>query len=230
MDLSGQVVVLVRTEGPINLGSVARLCGNFGVSLRLVGVRNDVLTPEAFRMAHPCQELLASAPRHDGLEGALSDVSLAIATTAKIEPASSSPPLDVARARGLLPREGERIAWVFGNERTGLRRDEAARCARAYRLRTRGPVESLNLASAVAVVLTTLSEALVDTPGARASIAARERLIASWREALDSAGLRREGPKDALDRRLMELVSKMDFTERDAELVACLFRALGRGR
>mgnify|MGYP005696898297 CR=1 FL=1 len=48
-------VVLVEPAGPLNIGSVARLCANFGVEdLRLVAPRCDPADPDALRMAvHP---------------------------------------------------------------------------------------------------------------------------------------------------------------------------------
>ena len=60
---AGIVIVLMRTEGPLNLGSVARLCGNFGAELRLVDVRADASCREAIMMAHPSEGLLERAPR-----------------------------------------------------------------------------------------------------------------------------------------------------------------------
>src|SRR5262245_25158576 len=130
------VVVLVRAEGPINLGSVARLCGNFGCGLRLVAPLADRSTSDAQKMAHPSQALLASAPVFATLDEALHGVSLAVATSARISEAAAAPWLSVQRARLLLPRPQESVAIVFGNERTGLAVEEAARCPRIVRLPT----------------------------------------------------------------------------------------------
>ena len=48
MTPAGLVVVLVEPAGPLNVGSVARLCANFGVaSLRLVNPRCNHLGSEA---------------------------------------------------------------------------------------------------------------------------------------------------------------------------------------
>ena len=56
------VVVLVEPAGPLNIGSVARLCANFGVGeLRLVAPRCDHLSEEAMLMAVHGQALLQGA-------------------------------------------------------------------------------------------------------------------------------------------------------------------------
>ena len=59
-------VVLVEPSGPLNVGSVARLCANFGVdSLRLVAPRCDPADPQAKQMAvRGLEQLLKAANGH----------------------------------------------------------------------------------------------------------------------------------------------------------------------
>jgi tRNA C32,U32 (ribose-2'-O)-methylase TrmJ len=82
--LRGLVVVLVRPDGPHNVGGVARLCGNFGASLRLVAPQCDHTQTEAMRMAHPCQAELQAAPVWPELGPALADVAFSLATSGKL--------------------------------------------------------------------------------------------------------------------------------------------------
>jgi tRNA/rRNA methyltransferase len=83
MDLQ---LVLVEPAGPLNVGSVARLCANFGVSgLRLVAPRCDPNDPDALRMAMAGRPLLQRAERYPHLAAALADrtrVTAAAAATA----------------------------------------------------------------------------------------------------------------------------------------------------
>ena len=75
------VVVLVEPAGPLNIGSVARLCANFGVdALRLVNPRCEVLCDDALRMAVHATPLLRQATIHPDLEAAIGDCSRVIAT------------------------------------------------------------------------------------------------------------------------------------------------------
>ncbi len=228
MTLAGVVVVLVRTEGPRNAGSVARLCGNFGVELRLVDVDVDLRTKEAWQMAHPCEALLDEAPRFASLADALADAALAVALSGKISGALAGPALDVDRARLLLPAPSERLALVFGNERTGLSLMEAACCARVLRLPTPGPVDSLNLSHAVAVTLTLLAAAGEQSVAPRATMAARAALLSTWEDALQSAGFYQTTTRGEFHPRLQEILQKMDVSERDAALLRDMFRRLGR--
>jgi tRNA/rRNA methyltransferase len=216
------VVVLVRSEGPLNVGSVARLCGNFGCALRLVEPLTDRDLRDAIKMAHPSEALLAAAPVFKTLREALADVSLAVATSSKLTDAATAPWLSVSRARLLLPSAQERVALVFGNERTGLSTDEAALCPRIFRLPTPGPTESFNLSHSVAVMLTLFSaaaEGAVDD--FRASKPSRDALVQLLSRQLDARGFFKGGvrARDAFQPRLQELADKMDLSERDLVLL-----------
>jgi tRNA/rRNA methyltransferase len=229
------VVVLVRPEGPLNVGSVARLCGNFGCALRLVQPVADRATADAIKMAHPSEALLAAAPLFSSLAEALVGVSLAVATSARMADAVAAPWLSVPRARALLPVGDERLAIVFGNERTGLSVEEAAVCPRVVRLPTPGPVESLNLSHAVAVTLA-IFHAAAETASAqgdasfRAPLGARAALLREVTERLEARGFFRgdAGRRESFAPRLQELTDKMDFSERDLELLRDLLGVLAR--
>lgn len=223
------VVVLVRTEGPLNLGSVARLCGNYGCALRLVDVAADASCREAVMMAHPSEALLEGAARFATLAEALTDVELAVGTSSKIVEARDGPPLTVERARLLLPGPGAKVALVFGNERLGLKLDEAERCHRVLRLHTPGPEPSLNLSHAVAVTLQLFALAALDAaPDTRAPPGDREQLLAEWLQALDAAGYFRVQAPGDFEPRLREIVDKMDVSARDVELMGGMLRVLRR--
>lgn len=223
------VVVLVRTEGPLNLGSVARLCGNYGCALRLVDVAADASCREAVMMAHPSEALLEGAARFATLAEALTDVELAVGTSSKIVEARDGPPLTVERARLLLPGPGAKVALVFGNERLGLKLDEAERCHRVLRLHTPGPEPSLNLSHAVAVTLQLFALAALDAaPDTRAPPGDREQLLAEWLQALDAAGYFRVQAPGDFEPRLREIVDKMDVSARDVELMRGMLRVLRR--
>ena len=223
------VVVLVRPEGPLNIGSVARLCGNFGCALRLVEPLTLVTQSDAMKMAHPSQALLERAPVFTTLEAALADVSLAVATSSKLTEATARPWLSGDRARQLMPPAGERLALVFGNERTGLSVEEAALCPRIVRLPTPGPTESLNLSHAVAVTLTLLVAS--EEPGeARAGQALRQTVKELLTRELDARGFFKGGApaRERFQPRLQELLDKLDASERDLELLRDVVLVLAR--
>lgn len=155
-------LVLVEPAGPLNVGSVARLCANFGLAeLRLVAPRCDPLDAEARRMAVHGLPLLENARHFASLPDALADCRRVVACTGRLE----GPPLPLeeplACLSWLLAGQGmaaegcadPAAALVFGREDRGLSNDELLRAGRLLTLSTDPAYTSLNLSHAVALVL-----------------------------------------------------------------------------
>ena len=152
-------LVLVEPAGPLNVGSVARLCANFGIAgLRLVAPRCDPLGEEARRMAVHGVALLERARTYPSLAAALADCRRVVASSGRGEgePLPPSPPAEALR--WLLAAEGGEAtpapaALVFGREDRGLSNDELLQAGRILQIATGPAYASLNLSHAVAVVL-----------------------------------------------------------------------------
>ena len=153
------MVVLVEPAGPINVGSVARLCANFDVQeLRLVRPVCDPLDREACRMAVHGLELLRTARRCTSLLEAVADCRRVVASCGRLDHGSIPlhSPEDALRwllSSGTDPSDDQPVAVVFGREDRGLTNDELRLCQRVLTLHSAGSYPSLNLSHAVAVVL-----------------------------------------------------------------------------
>lgn len=153
-------LVLVEPAGPLNVGSVARLCANFGIAqLRLVAPRCDHRGPEARLMAVHGGALLDSALLFPDLAAALADCRRVVATSGRIEqeglPLS---PANEALAWLRQDRSPALGALVFGREDRGLSNDELLLAGRVVRLSTNAAYNSLNLSHAVAICLHELQQ------------------------------------------------------------------------
>lgn len=155
-------LVLVEPAGPLNVGSVARLCANFGLDqLRLVAPRCDPLDAEARRMAVHGLPLLENARRFATLSEALADCRRVVACTGRLEgpplpleaPAACLPWLLAGQDRQAPGGAGAASALVFGREDRGLSNDELLQAGRLLTLSTDPAYTSLNLSHAVALVL-----------------------------------------------------------------------------
>lgn len=147
------VIVLVEPAGPLNVGSVARLCANFGVDeLRLVRPRCDVEGDEALRMAVHGGGVLKAAHQHDSLESAVADCSRVVATCGRLDHGTIPLQNPDQALRWLIEADGP-VAVVFGREDRGLTNDELRICHRVLTLHSGESYPSLNLSHAVAVVL-----------------------------------------------------------------------------
>jgi len=153
-------LVLVEPSGPLNVGSVARACANFGLDgLRLVAPRCDPLAEEARRMAVHGLPLLERAAVFPTLAAALADCGRVVAASGRKE-GEPLPLLPPAEALGWL-LEGTSPstpaatpgALVFGREDRGLANGELLQAGRLLQIATTPAYPSLNLSHAVAVVL-----------------------------------------------------------------------------
>jgi len=155
--------VLVEPAGARNVGSVARLCANFGMDqLRLVAPRCDPLSAEARQMAVHGVAHLERAQIYPNLATALADCRRVVAATGRLE----GPPLAL-RSPGealawLLAPEGrapgeppivDGAALVFGREDRGLSNDELLQAGCLLHIPAAAAYPSLNLSHAVAVAL-----------------------------------------------------------------------------
>ena len=181
--------MLVEPAGPLNVGSVARLCANFGIAeLRLVAPRCDHLGEEARRMAVHGGALLEQARLFGDLTDAVADCRRVVATSGRIE----------QEALPLAPA-GEALAWlrqgslsadstaalVFGREDRGLSNDELRQAGRVVRLSTAPAYSSLNLSHAVAICLHELQR--LEEPPAASEPTWQQAAEPSPRAALEAA-------------------------------------------
>ncbi|MDP2340361.1 MAG: RNA methyltransferase [Deltaproteobacteria bacterium] len=224
--LARVVVVLVRPRSPGNIGSVVRLCANYGCGLRLVTPNCDPLARDARMFAAGQIDLLEAAPVFADLPSALADVGASVGFSSKMLAAIENPVFDVDAGRSLLPGPDERTALVFGTERDGLAIEEGAACDRLVRLHTPGGRDSLNLSHAVGAVLA-LMTASSSTKTARSVTArARERLISDWLGMLETSGYFRATPAKTFRPKLAQLVDHMHLDDKDAALLQGMLRTL----
>jgi TrmH family RNA methyltransferase len=147
--------VLVEPQNAGNVGAAARALYNMGLDrLVLVGWAEDVESRRiAFEWATDGEPVLKRARRCDSLEEAVADCALAIATSAR-EGGDRPPSLGRDALIPLLERwtPKNRVAIVFGPERTGLRTEHLRLCSHTLMLPTAPGRTSLNLGQAVLLV------------------------------------------------------------------------------
>ena len=132
--LGGPAVVLVQPQLGDNIGMVARAMLNFGIEeLRVVAPRDGWPNPAAVAAASGAERLLETARLYDATAEALADLTRVYGTTAR--PRDMIKPVVTARQAAQELRAaaaaGERVAVVFGPERSGLVNDDLT-CATRY--------------------------------------------------------------------------------------------------
>src|SRR6202789_2679615 len=136
-------------------------------------------------------------------------------------------------AHALTKPAANRVALLFGSEKTGLSNEDLSHCHWLLRIPTRGEHRSMNLGQAVAVCLYELvrdakaakfEQALEKAPPATAGEV--ERFTAILTEALSSSGfLDRRTVADA-DDRIRRLVRRLNLPTRDATMWTAIMRQI----
>ncbi|MBX2864525.1 MAG: RNA methyltransferase [Leptolyngbyaceae cyanobacterium MAG.088] len=154
------IVVLVDSEEPENVGAAARAMHTMGYNtLRLVRPKADYLGEKALALAHGSQHVLQQAQVYDALGDAIADCDLACATTARHR-YEKHHYTSVRDLPGYLQAKGpwlQRVAIVFGGERSGLKSADIEACDVLTNVPQHQLQPSLNLAQAVMVYSFVLS-------------------------------------------------------------------------
>lgn len=153
-------IVLVEPAGALNVGSIARIMKNMGLSqLVLVNPVCDPTSEEARRMAVHAGDVLAAAQIVESLPQALIGCHRAIATAVR----QRSPDTPLEHPRTALPwliEPGFTTALIFGSEDHGLSNEELQYAQRFVYIPSSDRYTSLNLAQAVAICCYELAQAL----------------------------------------------------------------------
>ena len=163
------VFVLVGTTHSGNIGAAARAMKTMGFhSLRLVDTCSHQ-SYDAIARASGASDVLDGATFFDTLGDAIADCHVVIGTSARARQLSvplQSPReiCDELAERKASSAPGQRVAMVFGQERSGLSNESLDVCTRLLRIPCNPDFSSLNLGSAVQVVSYELSQALASLP------------------------------------------------------------------
>jgi len=221
-------VVLVRPENTANIGSVARVMKNTGLSdLRLVDP-SDWRTIETWRTAWSSQEILENAKVFQTLDEALRGSTMALALSGRDDEVVVHDVREGVRQLGTAP-EGAGTCLVFGPEQSGLTFEEMALCGRRATIPSHPAQPSYNLSHAVGI---TAYECFrlepAPRPGHLITYDERQKLAEEMEIGLRAVGaLRKEKPR--YSRMFRGFLTSLDLSEADARWIRfagyCMERA-----
>jgi tRNA/rRNA methyltransferase len=229
-------VVLVRPHFAGNIGAVARVMHNFGLSaLTLVQPIADHHADEARRMATHGEFILDRASVCREFVESVADCRLCVATSAKVEGVVRK---TVCGSAGeLMPRVATEmrqgpVALVFVPEPSGLTTAEISRCHYLLYIPASPEYPSLNLAQAVAIGLYELHEAWRSSEvGAAdgsppASFAEQERMFAHLQKGLAAIHFLYGAKSESLMSGIRHLIGRARPTPTEVKILHGLARQL----
>jgi tRNA/rRNA methyltransferase len=226
--------VLIQPSHAGNVGAAARALKVMGFDdLVLVRPRwDDVLErDETLERASGAVDVLHKARAVDTLDEALEGITHVCATVMTAR--DFGPPTTTPREHlGPLAARCERVAFLFGSERYGMRNEDVYRCHAALRIPVSPEYGSLNLASAIQVIayewrlaLGGFEEALAPAPAA-ADAAAVAGMLRHWEQSLVEIGFLDPAAPKKLMPRLQQLFNRAQPTPEEIHILRGIAKSM----
>lgn len=232
--------VLVRPQMGENIGAAARAMLNFGLDrMRIVAPRDGWPNPKATVMASGAGRVLDEAGLFDDVAGAVGDCSYVFATTARPRDLTK-PVVSPERAMQMGAEKiaaGEKVAVLFGPERSGLENEDIARANAIISVPVNPDFASLNLAQCVLLTgyewQRQTTEVVAETVEMGKSEWATgieiEKLAEHYEDRLNDAGFFFPVDKgDSMKVNLRNLWSRMALTSADVQMLHGVMRQMVR--
>lgn len=155
-DESGRLrIVLVSPKYSGNIGSVARVMKNFGLTdLALVDPRADPLSEESLSLASGAEDLLKAVDYYPTLTAALDTSVTVIGTTSLRERVFKHPVFTLDQTIAMLPENlPDPRSLVLGPEDRGLSIRELELCTHVMTIPTEEAFPTINLAQSAAICI-----------------------------------------------------------------------------
>jgi len=154
-------IILVEPSGPLNVGSIARLCANFNVDqLRIVSPKCDIYSLETKKMALRGIKFIRGCTVYDSIIDSISDCDLVLATCGRIHYQKEFEQDSLENISTWIGnfKEVKNLAIIFGREDKGLTNRELLLAHKVFTINTDKNFPSLNLSHAVSIILYELSK------------------------------------------------------------------------
>jgi tRNA/rRNA methyltransferase len=242
MSAAPPAVILCQPQLAENIGAVARVMANFGLSdLRLVNPRDGWPQERAWPSASGADWPLDNARVFGSVAEAIADLTLVFATTARNRE-TQLPVLNPRQAAADLHARvaaGQAVGMLFGGERAGLETADIALCQGIVTIPVDERFRSLNLAQAVALnayewrlgVDETPRQAFAHNALPPAGQAAMMGLYEQLEHELDEAGFFHPPEKrPSMTRNLRVALGRASFTDQEVSTFRGVVTALSKGR
>ena len=226
-------IVLVRPRNPLNIAAAARAMRNFGLDDLAVVAAYEPVWQDA-RAAPGAEALLRNARVVPRLLDALEDRTFVLGTSslARRQPAPPVFALNQLRSLARKRKGAERLAILFGSEKTGLSNKDLSYCHAILRIPTEEDCPTMNLGQAVAVCCYELQRvanadrAKPPKPFARATVGEVTRLILEIETMRTEGTASTEGTERARSVHLRQMFLRWPLTSQDVTLLLGVLRDL----
>ncbi|WP_189638659.1 RNA methyltransferase [Paramylibacter ulvae] len=236
------VFVLVEPQMGENIGGAARAMWNFGLEhMRLVNPRDGWPNPKATAMASGAARVLDKVGVTETTADALSDMNFTFATTARSRDLTKpvmTPERAMEHARALIG-QGQKVAVMFGPERSGLANDDIVQANALISVPVNPAFASLNLAQCVLLTAYEWRRQGDATPPEVVELAGTDfaetievqKLLERMETALHDVNFFwPEHKAESMILTLRNMMSRMPLTQADVRTFHGIIKALGKNK
>ena len=145
-------IVLVKTQLPENLGSVARGMLNFNFEkLSVIDPQFEMTNEKIIPVSAGADHVIKKSKIFSSFPEAIKNFNYVIGTTNRIR-AIKKKEITLERISELIQKTNNSVAIVFGPEKSGLDNDHISLCDYVYKIETNPKFSSLNLSHAVTII------------------------------------------------------------------------------
>jgi tRNA/rRNA methyltransferase/tRNA (cytidine32/uridine32-2'-O)-methyltransferase len=245
MPLSNIMIVLSRPSESGNVGAVCRAMKNMGLSRLSIVAPEMPLDDSVIRArAVHAADVWEHANHFDTLQAALADCSVVIGTTRRLGEKRKNINITPRETAAYLMEKSGQCAIVFGNERTGLEKEELDLCNIASYIPADDVFPSLNLSHAVQIFTYELFLASTKTASA-ANDSLENRLLeektSRWvpvernvidsavkvmTDSLESIGFYKQFGREDQERFLRDVFARAEITLKETRYLEELFKKM----
>jgi len=224
-------IVLVRPRNPLNIGAAARAMRNFGLRDLVIVAAYEPVWQDA-RAAPGAAELLRSVRVVSRLLDVLEDRTLVLGTSSLARRRVTQPTYSLNQLASFAKKRPatERLAILFGSEKTGLSNQDLSHCHGILRIPTEPNCPTMNLGQSVAVCCYELQQAVkpdhakTPNPPPRATVGEVTRLIAELESLLNDGAERKGKSEPARTVHLREMLLRLRLRSQDVTLLLGVLR------
>ncbi len=231
------IIVLSRPSESGNVGAVCRVMKNMGLSrLRIVAPEMPLDSSLIISRAVHAGDVWEQAEHFENLKDALADCSLVVGTTRRLGEKRKNISLSPKETAAYIMGKGGKTAVVFGNERTGLEKEEIDLCSMASHIPASDAFPSLNLSHAVQIYAYEFFLASAEEKSSRwvpADRTALDFMVQVMSNSLASIGFYKQYGREDQEHFFRDIFSRAGTTLKEARYLEQLFKKiaiLGRGK
>ncbi len=238
-DLKSIRIVLLNTFHPGNIGAVARAMKTMGLKELVLVSPSEYPSDEATSRAAGAADVLSQARVVETFNDAINDCTQVFATTARQKHSFGGIQKSCKQAvNWIKENSSEKVAIVFGRERTGMSAEDIAMCQQILYIPGNPEYDVLNMAAAVQIVCYQLnqvfsekSKIIVNESDQSLSLATQQELNSFYKNlelSLQRIGyINPQQPSDTM-KRLRQFFSRANPTSIDVSMMRGMIKALTR--